>query len=108
MASGFATTIVNVAVTGIGYPVYLHFLGYEKYGVWLILATIISFVQLSNLGISSAVMKLVAEEKAREDYQGIEHYVTTAMLIITISGLLALLVILWFKAQIISFFSLKR
>jgi hypothetical protein len=31
------------------HPIYLHFLGYEKYGVWLVLATVLTFVQLGNL-----------------------------------------------------------
>jgi O-antigen/teichoic acid export membrane protein len=55
-------TVVNVVVLAIAYPVYLHFLGHEMYGVWLILATVLTFAQLGNLGISPAVMKLVAEE----------------------------------------------
>jgi len=60
MASGVAATIINIAVLAVGYPIYLHFLGYEKYGVWLVLATVLSFAQLGNLGIGQAVMKLVA------------------------------------------------
>lgn len=108
MASGVATTIANVAVTGISYPVYLHFLGYEKYGVWLVLATILSFTQLSNLGIGSAVMKLVAEEHGKGDIKGIQSYVTTAILSLCTSGTLALLVMLCFKSQIIGVFKLTE
>jgi len=43
MASGVATTVVNTVVVMAGYPIYLHFRGYEKYGVWLILATVLTF-----------------------------------------------------------------
>ena len=45
----------------IAYPVYLGFLGYEKYGLWLTLATVLSFSQLGKLGINHAVIKVVAE-----------------------------------------------
>jgi O-antigen/teichoic acid export membrane protein len=107
MASSLATTVVNVAVTGIGYPVYLHFMGYEKYGVWLVLATIISFVQLTNLGIGSAVMKLVAEEHARGNRQGVQGYATTAMAALVTTGLPALLVLICCTDQIIALFNLK-
>jgi hypothetical protein len=58
MASGVATTVVKTLVMAAGYPIYLHFLGYEKYGVWLVLATVMTFAQLGNLGIGPAVMKL--------------------------------------------------
>ena len=50
MVSGVVTTVVNIVVLAIAYPVYLHFLGYEKYGVWLVLATILKFAQLGDLG----------------------------------------------------------
>lgn len=54
MVSGVAATVVNVVVLAIAYPMYLHFLGYEKYGVWLVLATVLSFAQLGNLGVGQA------------------------------------------------------
>jgi hypothetical protein len=34
MFSGVAVTVVNTGVLAIAYPIYLNFLGYEKYGVW--------------------------------------------------------------------------
>jgi len=60
IVSGTVTTAINAVVMVIAYPVYLHFLGYEKYGVWLVLATVLTFAQLGNLGIGPVVMKLVA------------------------------------------------
>src|SRR4030042_1593779 len=86
MASGMVTTVLNIAVMVAGYPIYLHFLGYEKYGVWLVLATVLTFAQLGNLGIGPAVMKLVAEEHGRNDIEGIQHYVTTAWVLLCLSG----------------------
>lgn len=107
MVSGVVTTVVNVVVLAIAYPVYLHFLGYETYGVWLILATVLTFAQLGNLGISSAVMKLVAEEQGRGNTKGIQSYVTTALAILLVTGSLALILILFFQNQIISAFKLS-
>jgi O-antigen/teichoic acid export membrane protein len=106
MASGVATTAVNTVVMAVGYPVYLHFLGYEQYGVWLVLATVLTFAQLGNLGIGPAVMKLVAEEHGRHDIPGIQRYVTTALALLGASGVLVLTVILLFRRQIIGLFGL--
>jgi O-antigen/teichoic acid export membrane protein len=74
MASGMLTTVINTVVIVVAYPIYLHFLGYEKYGVWLVLATVMTFTQVGNLGMGPAVMKLVAEEYGRGDIEGIQHY----------------------------------
>ena len=57
MVSGVVATVINVVVLVIAYPLYLHFLGYETYGVWLILATVLTFAQLGNLGISSGFVE---------------------------------------------------
>jgi O-antigen/teichoic acid export membrane protein len=65
MISGVVTTVINTITMAAGFPIFLHFLGYEKYGIWLILATVLTFAQLGNLGISPAVIKLVAEEHGR-------------------------------------------
>jgi len=107
MASGVATTVVNTVVMVVGYPIYLHFLGYEKYGVWLVLATVLTFVQLGNLGIGPAVMKLVAEEYGRGDIEAVQRYITAALALLCISGTVALIVILTFKSQIITPFKLS-
>ena len=106
MLSGVAATIVNSIVLAIAYPVYLHFLGYEKYGVWLVLATVLSFAQLGNLGMGQAVMKLVAEEYGRDNIEAIQQYVMTAIAILTGAGTAILIVILAFKAQIACAFKL--
>jgi len=107
MASGVVVTVINAAAMMVAYPLYLHFLGYEKYGVWLVLATVLSFAQLGNLGIGQAVMKLVAEEHGRGDIEGIQQYVTTALALLCLSGGLVLMVVLVFRTQIVAAFKLS-
>jgi O-antigen/teichoic acid export membrane protein len=107
MTSGMLTAGINMLVILVSYPLYLHFLGYEKYGLWLILAVVLGFAQLGNLGINQAVMKLVAEEYGRENIQGIRSYVTMAWSVLTVTGFTVLLVILLFKSQIVAAFKLS-
>ncbi len=97
---------INTAVLAIGYSVYLHFLGYEKYGLWLVLSVVLTFAQLGNLGIGPAVIKLVAEDYGRGDIHGVQRYVTTALTLLCLSGLGVLFLILLFKARIIGAFKL--
>ena len=99
--------MINVVVLAIGYPAYLYFLGYEKYGVWLILVTLLNFAQVCSLSTSQAVTKLVAEEYGRKNTESIEQYVTTAMTIFLVSGFIVLSIICIFKSQVISIFKLS-
>lgn len=107
MVSGMAAAIGSTAILTIGYPLYLHLLGYEQYGVWLVLTTVLTFTQLGNLGIGSAVMKLVAEEYGRGDILGIQRYITTAFVLLCVSGTVVLTVILALRRQIIALFALS-
>ena len=107
MFSGTATTVINGTVMLIAYPVFLYFLGYEKYGVWLVLATVLTFAQLGDIGIGPAITKLVAEEYGRNDIKGIQCYITTALAMLCISGAVILTVILVFKTQITMLFRLN-
>jgi hypothetical protein len=51
------------------YPVYIYHLGYDLYGTWLILATLITLMQLGTAGVSPAISQLVAEAYARHEHQ---------------------------------------
>jgi O-antigen/teichoic acid export membrane protein len=107
MASGMATTVVNIAVMAAGYPIYLHFLGYEKYGVWLVLAVVLTIAQLGDIGISPAITKLVAEEYGRKNIEGVRCYITTALAMLCTSGVVVLAAVLIFKLQITALFKLS-
>ncbi len=108
MVSGVAVTFVNIAMLAVTYPMYLHFLGYEQYGLWLVLSTVLTFAQLGNLGISQAVMKLVAEEYGRDDLEAVEQYMASAIAVLLVSGVTVLAVILLFKWQIVALFKLSN
>jgi O-antigen/teichoic acid export membrane protein len=108
MVSGVGVTLVNIAVLAVAYPMYLHFLGYEQYGVWLVLSTVLTFAQLGNLGIGQAVMKLVAEEYGRNDLEAAQQYMASAIAILAVSGGVVLAAILLFRTPIVALFKLSE
>ena len=107
MLSGVAVTVIDTVALMIAYPIYLHFLGFEKYGLWLVLATVLNLARLGRLGFDQAVMKLVAEAHGCRDTKGIQKYVTTSLTLLFISGTVVLTIILIFKNQIIGAFNLS-
>ncbi len=107
MSTGMLAFGLNFILSFVALPVYLHFLGYERYGIWLVLTTVMSFAQLGNFGIGSAVAKYVAEYYSKNDVKSIRSYVTTAVYSLAISGLLILVVILSFREQIVAAFKLS-
>lgn len=106
MFSGSATMMVSIGVTAVSYPIYLHFLGWEQYGVWLVLTTVLSFASLGNLGIGTAVMKLVAEEHGSGNILGVQRYIATAIALLLVSGTIVLTILLIFRNPIVAAFKL--
>lgn len=108
MVSGVVTTVLNTAILAIAYPLYLYFLGYEQYGLWLVLSAVLTFAQLGNLGINQAVMKLVAEEYGRGDLKAVQGIVSSATAILILAGMSTLALILLFRSEIIQLLRLSE
>ncbi len=66
----------------IAYPIYIHYLGYERYGTWLILATLINLMQLGVAGIGPAISHLVAEAYVKSDHYKLRAYVTWSAILV--------------------------
>ncbi len=91
----------------VSYPLYLRWLGYERYGLWLVLSTVLSFAQLGNLGLGQAVSKQVAAEHGRNNIQGINACVSTSLCVLLITGALICLVIFALRTAIAGLFHLS-
>lgn len=79
MLSGTITSAVGCILMFIAYPAYLKSLGYQLYGIWLLLNTITTFAQLGNLGIAQAVSRQVSEEAGANNMRAVASCVTTAL-----------------------------
>ena len=107
MLSGPVGVGLGIIVSAIKFPLYIHFLGYEKYGVWLLLSTILTFAQMGSLGIGPAIVKLVAEEYEQNNHKAILEYIMTAVCMLMVSGVVIVVTSILFKAQIIFVLGLK-
>ncbi len=106
MASGIVVTTANTIVSLVGFPVYLHYLGAQIYGLWLVLAVVLHLSLIGMLGIPNAITKLVAEENSRKDIDAIMRCVTTALIMLCGAGIIVVLTIYLFRHIIVSFFKL--
>jgi O-antigen/teichoic acid export membrane protein len=107
IVSGFAANIVSALITFLGYRIYLNYLGYERYGLWLILSTVLLMVQLGNFGISPAVLKFVAEDFANEDVAGVYRYITSALTALAVGGTVIVTCIWLLRSSITTIFGLS-
>ncbi|WP_291318070.1 oligosaccharide flippase family protein [Desulfuromonas sp.] len=107
MLSGSISMGLGLIVSAIKYPLYIHFLGYEHYGSWLLLSTILTFAQMGLLGITPAIIKLVAEERGRGDNEAIQEYFVTSICVLIAICIAILGLVVLFKWQIVVMMGLE-
>ncbi len=91
MLSGTITSAVGCLLIFLAYPAYLKSLGYELYGIWLLLNTITTFAQLGNLGIAQALSRQISEHMGARKMSAVESCMTTALLTMIAIGVLIVL-----------------
>jgi O-antigen/teichoic acid export membrane protein len=106
--SSIFSTLINIIIGLLGLPIYLHYLGYELYGAWLIISIVLSFVQFTNLGLGPAITKRVSEEYAKENIAIIEEYVVSACSAVMVVGAAIVIIIAITNTYIVSIFGLDR
>ncbi|MHA1301181.1 MAG: oligosaccharide flippase family protein [Candidatus Helarchaeota archaeon] len=106
--SGIVFSGINNLIALIAFPIYLKYLGAEKYGLWITLAVILEFSQFGQLKIETAMIKFVAREYGVKRFKGITEYISTSLYILMITCFLIIIVLAFFKYQIAALIKLKK
>lgn len=72
-----AAKAVSVATALITVPITLRYLGGERYGMWIVLSSMVAMLSFTDLGIGNGVLNAVAAAHGRDDRQGIREAVSS-------------------------------
>ena len=67
------------------------YLGIERYGLWLIISTILAWLNLSDLGVGNALTNKLSSAFGQSQEQDAQHLVATAFWLLSLIGLLIVL-----------------
>jgi O-antigen/teichoic acid export membrane protein len=82
-AIGLLTSLVSVPLT-------FRYLGTERYGIWMVLISIIAAMGFADLGIGNGLMNAISEAHGKDDRPLAREYVTSALgLMLCIAAVLA-------------------
>lgn len=94
------TTLTSVAVQGIkvltslvSVPLTLHYLGEERYGLWLTMSSLLAFVAFADLGIGNGLLNAISQAYGRNMREEAVEAVSTAFFLL--SGIAILLGLLF-------------
>ena len=86
----YAQTIAGIVISLIYTPAMLRLLGKTEYGLYNIAASIISYVNLLNLGFSSSYVRFYSRDKAANDYKALARTNGLFCIVFMVIGVLAL------------------
>jgi len=90
LAQAFAKG-VGILTMLISVPLTLHYLGAERYGMWMTISSVILMIGFADLGMGLGLLNVVSEAHGREDRQAAAGYVSSGFFML--SGMAALILI---------------
>src|SRR5579862_7817691 len=86
-ASNYAGQVINLGVWFLLTPFMIPRLGHTQYGLWVLVASFVAYGTLANLGIGSAIVKYVAEYRAKGESETASDLIATSLAIYCVIGL---------------------
>lgn len=93
MLSAAASVLAKAASAAallISVPMTLHYLGAERYGLWVTISAFVSMLSFADLGIGNGLMTAIAGADGSGDRRRIKEYISTGYAVLSMIALLLL------------------
>lgn len=110
-ARNISTRYLALAVTAIVglvvLPVNVHYLGKSQYGLWILTASLTTYFSVLDLGYGSAVVKFVAQYRAKQNAQALNEILSTLNVVFCSMGVVVYLVAILVAWQLPHIFNIE-
>src|SRR5690242_10743925 len=93
LATSYLQLGVNVVYSLVSIPLILHWLPKEEFGLWAVLVQLMAYVSIIDLGMTSAVARLLVDHKDERNNGSYGSLVKTAFWVSVTQGLIILMVV---------------
>ena len=99
-STSFLSKALTIVIGVVSVPLTVHYLGAERYGVWLTISSLLTWLALTDFGIAgNALVNVIAEANGRDDRQTAREYTASAFwALLAVSATIGLLLALGFHA----------
>ena len=80
--------LVAVLTTLVTVPLTLHYLGTERYGMWMTISSIVAMIGFADLGMGLGLMNAISEAHGQDDRLAAERYVSSGFFMLSAVALL--------------------
>jgi O-antigen/teichoic acid export membrane protein len=103
-SSSFIAKALNILISFLSVPLTIHYLGSERYGVWLTISSLLTWMMLTDFGLSgNALVNVLAESSGKDDTETARQYASSAFWVLSgisiVSGVVAVIAFHWISWQ---------
>ena len=91
-AASALAKVVSVGTTFVSIPLTLHYLGTERFGLWMTISSVIAMLGFADLGVGNGLLNAISEANGKDDQGAIRRYISSAFVILSSIALVILLV----------------
>jgi O-antigen/teichoic acid export membrane protein len=92
-SSSFVAKALNILISFLSVPLTIHYLGSERYGVWLTISSLLTWMALTDFGLSgNALVNVLAESSGKDDLETARQYASSAFWVLTCISLVSAVV----------------
>jgi O-antigen/teichoic acid export membrane protein len=94
-SSSFIAKALNIVISFLSVPLTVHYLGAERYGVWLTISSLITWMSMTDFGLAGvALVNVLAEASGQDNRAKAQQYTSSAWWSLTgisvVAGILSL------------------
>ena len=78
-SSSFIAKALNILISFLSVPLTVHYLGAERYGVWLTISSIITWMSMTDFGLAgNALINVLSQASGKDDQKEAQNYTASA------------------------------
>jgi O-antigen/teichoic acid export membrane protein len=82
--------VVQVSTSLITIPLTIHYLGNERFGLWMTISSVLAMANFADFGIGNGVLNTVSEAFGKNDFDGIRGAISSGFAVLSAIGFLLL------------------
>ncbi len=106
-ATGFVARAVGMGASLITIPLTLHYLGTERFGLWMTISSVIAMANFADFGIGNGVVNTVSAACGKDDLEGVRRAISSGVSVLIGIGV-ALLSIFFISYRFVNWGNLFR
>ncbi len=103
-ASAAISKVVSVGTSIISIPLTMHYLGPERFGLWMTINSIVIVLSFADFGIGNGLLNAISDANGKDDQDAMRRYISSAYVVL---GAMSVLIILVFQV-VYPFLSLEK